>query len=620
MIDLTVVPSALLVPVLEGNLRRLEKRHKVYHHVLEAVRMDLGADAAWFDRGPAGGERLVVGDERHCAFGLSQSLIDDAGRVGAGRTRSGTGGAGGLAVTATLPALASNATSSRAATALVSTVAALLPETGVAVPPNVLLQCVEVNGRLHGVLGAARDGAPFAIGQGRRLGRLAAVLEQDLERRNEERLTRVLDRIREKVVSALRPQDLAYQILDGLHQLVRYDHSAALLTWHEESGLFRVAAEKIVWAKAKSAFIGHEVKGSPELLAALRAQTAVRRLEPRGALAPSPAPNRSPAERVVDTTREAASDRTLSDLLDYYRGGGIPEVRDLLCAPLFFDGEFLGLLKIADHRGNAFDAHDARVVERFLPSAAVSLRNVRVKQELEDQAMQAEIRAGLVTLARAVAHDVNNAIGAILPLAEQAREDLREGRVDPQALAQDLDLVIDKAALCKRIFSNMLRVAGKRGGGGPVDLRSVIEEMMPMFESQTASSGVRLELDIPDGLPCVRFSKHHLERVLWNLVTNAIEAMGRRSGRVVIRGRRGSTDGVELSVVDDGPGIDPEHLAKVVEPFFTTKPNGTGLGLSLVRSLIWQNEGDLEIKSEPGSGTEVHIRLAGAGCGVEGGS
>jgi signal transduction histidine kinase len=594
MIDLTAVPSALLVPVLEGNLRRLEKRHKVYDHVLEAVRMDLGADAAWLDRGLAGGgERLVAGDERQCAFDLSQSLIDAATMEDAGAAGSRPPAVSGLSTAQSVAA----ATASQAATALVSTVAALLPGTSIAVPPNVLLQRVEVNGRLHGVLGAARAVSPFAIGQGRRLGRLAAVLEQDLERRNEERLARVLDRIREKVVSALRPQDLAYQILDGLHQLVRYDHSAALLTWHEESGLFRVAAEKIVWAKAKSAFIGHEVKASPELLAALSGQSSVRRLEPRGVL--------------------GESDRMLCELLDYYRGRGIPEVRDLLCAPLFFDDQFLGVLKIADHRGRAFDDHDARVVERFLPSAAVSLRNVRVKQALEDQAMQAEIRAGLVTLARAVAHDVNNAIGAILPLAEQAREDLREGRVDPQVLAQDLDLMIDKAALCKRIFSNMLRVAGKRAGGGPVDLRSVIEEMMPIFESQIAASGVRLELDIPEGLPCVRFSKHHLERVLWNLVTNAIEAMGRRDGRVVIRGRPDAAAGVELAVVDDGPGIDPDLLAKVVEPFFTTKPNGTGLGLSLVRSLVWQNEGDLEIRSEPGSGTEVRIRLAGADCGIE---
>jgi len=580
MIDLTAVPSAFLVPVLEGNLRRLEKRHKVYDHLLEAVRLDLGADAAWLDRGRrGGGERLVAGDERLCAFDRSGELFEpveeDVPRAAATST------AGGSAL-APAPETADATPGSPAR-----------PRT---LPPNLLLQRVEVNGRLHAVLGAARASDAFAIGQGRRLGRLAEVLAHDLERRHEERLARVLDRIREKVVSALRPQDLAYQILDGLHQLVRYDHSAALLTWHVESGLFRVAAEKIVWTKAKSAFIGHEVKVSPELLAALRGPAPVRLLRPGIEL--------------------DGNDRPLRELLDYYRGRGIPEVRDLLCAPLFFDDEFLGMLKIADHRGRAFDAQDARVVERFLPAAAVSLRNVRVKQALEDQAMQAEIRAGLVTLARAVAHDVNNAIGAVLPLAEQAREDLRDGRFDAQTLAQDLDLIIDKAALCKRIFSNMLRVAGKRAGVGPVDLRQVIEEMMPIFESQTAATAVRLELDVPAGLPCVRFSKHHLERVLWNLVTNAIEAMGSRGGHVRIAGR--AADGVvELSVRDDGPGIEAELLAKVVEPFFTTKPNGTGLGLSLVRSLVWQNEGDLEIASEPGRGTEVRLRLAGAGCAGE---
>jgi signal transduction histidine kinase len=575
MIDLSAVPPALLVPVLEGNLRRLEKRHKVYDHLLEAVRVDLGADAAWLDRGRrGGGERLVAGDEGLCAFEWSSRVLAE-GRPG---SVSEPGEAGG------------EAPRGRAAAATERS----------SPPPDVLLQRVDVDGRLHAVLGAARAGRPFEIGQGRRLGRLAAVLAQDLERRNEERLGRVLDRIREKVVSALRPQDLAYQILDGLHQLVRYDHSAALLTWHQEAGVFRVAAEKIVWTKAKSAFIGHEVKAAPELLAALRSPVAVRLLQPGVAL--------------------AEQDRPLRALLDYYHGRAIPEVRDLLCAPLFVEDEFLGMLKIADHRGRAFDAQDARVVERFLPAAAVSLRNVRMKQALEDQAMQAEIRAGLVTLARAVAHDVNNAIGAILPLAEQAREDLREGAFDPRELAKDLDLIIDKAALCKRIFSNMLRVAGKRSGGGPVDLRQVVDEMLPIFESQTATGQVRLEVEIPPGLPCVRFSKHHLERVLWNLVTNAIEAMGSRGGRVLIQGRADGSGGVQLSVHDDGPGIEAELLAKVVEPFFTTKPNGTGLGLSLVRSLVWQNEGDLEIASEPGRGTEVRLHLAGAAQLVEAGA
>src|SRR5579864_8763504 len=91
-----------------------------------------------------------------------------------------------------------------------------------------------------------------------------------------ERLTRVLDRIREKIVSELRPLDLAYQVLDGLHQLVEYDHSAAFLAYDGESGALRVEAEKIVWTKAKSPFVGREIPVSPERIARICRAIEVR--------------------------------------------------------------------------------------------------------------------------------------------------------------------------------------------------------------------------------------------------------------------------------------------------------------------------------------------------------
>ena len=119
MIDLTVVPSALLVPVLEGNLRRLEKRHKVYDHVLEAVRRDLGADATWLDRGLAGGgERLVSGDERLCAFDLSQRMIDEAAAEDSAAVHSRSDGGDGAARTTPLVAGASPSQAIHAAPSL----------------------------------------------------------------------------------------------------------------------------------------------------------------------------------------------------------------------------------------------------------------------------------------------------------------------------------------------------------------------------------------------------------------------------------------------------------------------------------------------------------------------
>jgi hypothetical protein len=130
------------------------------------------------------------------------------------------------------------------------------------------------------------------------------------------------------------------------------------------------------------------------------------------------------------------------------------------------------VLKIAAWKRPPSRAHDLAVVERFLPAAAVSMRNARVNRSLEMQAVESEVKASLVTLSHAVAHDVNNAVGSILPLAQQMRFELRHGEeLDLDTFDRDLGVIIDNARLCQRIFSNMLRVAGAgRAAEGPVDV------------------------------------------------------------------------------------------------------------------------------------------------------
>ncbi|MCP3979824.1 MAG: hypothetical protein GY716_10995 [bacterium] len=527
--------------MLECNLQRLGTRSKTHLHFLRAVRQHLDADAAWLHRvdreGRLADKRFVSGDAALCPADLTRQFAERRN-----------------------------------------------PRLG----PGMLLSPLRVHERIFAVVGVARSGRKFERGTGRDLNRLTRLLAADLARREEIRLNHVLDRIREKVVAELRPRDLAYQILDGLYQLVGYGHSGALLTHDSQAGVFRVEAEKIVWAKAKSAFIGHEIATGAEMLDLLqRPSNGVLRIDPEG------------RPRV---------DRRLRPLFDYYRGRGIPEGGSILLAPLFYGRELLGLLKISAAGSARFGDYDVEVVRRFLPAAIVALRNVRDRQSLEDRAMEAEVRAGLVTVARAVAHDVNNAIGAILPLAEQMREEAREGRVDGAELEQDLDVIIDNASLCKRIFSNMLRHGMERGGDGPVDLNHIVRDMLPLLEAQCAPARVCVETELESELPTVRASNKHLERIVWNLVTNAKEAL--RGGDGVIRivtERDGSH--VVLAVIDDGPGIPEDLLDKVQEPFFSTRRSGTGLGLALCRSLAWQYGGRLSIRNLSGGGARVAVRL-----------
>ncbi len=550
MIDLRKAPPELFAQVLDSNLQGIGATRKLYGHFADAVLLRLGAECAWV-MGEDAEVRIVRGDAALCDFARGAAFLRDE----------------------------------------------RLPTTRTAV-----LARVSVHGRQVAVVGVARRERELGQASRRTLDRLCGVLARELERREEARLTKVLDRIRGKIVSELRPRDLAYQILDSLHQLVDYDHSSALLTYDPAGALFRIDAEKMVWTKGKSAFVGLEIPADG-LVGALGDHPGIRRLTP--------------------AADEAAEADPLWEALNYHRGRGMPAPSSLICAPLFFGaggGELLGLLKIATWRRRPFDAWDAAVVERFLPAAAVSIRNARLNMSLEQQAIQAELKATLVTLASAVAHDVNNAVGTILPLVQQIRAELRGGPVDPATLDGDLELVVEKAQLCKRIFGNMLRVAGGgRSGDGPVDVNQVVRETVPFFQGAAARRGIATVLDLAPDLPPVRFSRHDLHHIVLNLVNNSLEAMAEEGSRVVISTHR--TGGGEarlaalLRVADDGPGIPPELLDKVQEPFFSTKHGGVGLGLAICRSLAWQNGGALEISSVAGTsghGTraEVELRLA----------
>lgn len=536
MIDLRKAPPELLAQILESNLQSIGPQRKLIGHFAEAVMLRMGADCAWV-AGENGEMLSLRGDPDLCDRGRTLMFLR-GGRP--------------------------------------------------APSPSVVLARVTSLGRKVAVVGVARRDGGLGQGARRTLDRLCGVLAQELARREEMRLARVLDRIRGKVVSELRPRDLAYQILDGLHQLVDYDHSSALLIWEPGSGVLRIEAEKIVWMKGKSAFVGHEIPISGAMIEALELAPGIRRLTGDGGGDP------------------------FWDMLSYHRGRGIPAPASLLCAPLFFGGELLGLLKIAAWKRRPFDRRDEAVVERFLPAAAVSIRNARLNLSLERQALQAELKATLVTLASAVAHDVNNAVGTILPLVQQVREDLAGGALDLCVLDQDLEVVLEKALLCQRIFSNMLRVArAGRGTDGAVDLNQVVLETLPFVQGQAQRRGVETVLDLADHLAPVRFSRQDLQHIVLNLVTNSLEALAEKTvpgGKVSLATQ--IEDGrALLKVEDDGPGIRPDLLEKVQEPFFSTKQGGTGLGLAVCRALAWQNGGRMEIDSVPGRGTRVTVAL-----------
>jgi signal transduction histidine kinase len=212
----------------------------------------------------------------------------------------------------------------------------------------------------------------------------------------------------------------------------------------------------------------------------------------------------------------------------------------------------------------------------------------------------------MADLARSVSHDLNNALGAMLPLIQQMQADLRQGVLAPVVLAEDLEHVQKSLQVCRRIFGGMLtfsRNAARRSGYGHV--RRALDTASAILKYGMSRSAIELQLNVPEETPEVACSQSDLEQVFLNLLTNAREATP-HGGRIVVSARSVERR-VEISIADSGCGIPSENLARVLEPFFTTKQHGSGLGLSICRSVLWEVDGSLTIQSEPGQGTDVRV-------------
>jgi signal transduction histidine kinase len=194
------------------------------------------------------------------------------------------------------------------------------------------------------------------------------------------------------------------------------------------------------------------------------------------------------------------------------------------------------------------------------------------------------------------------------------RSDISAGRLDAASLAEDLSQIEDSIQVSRRIFGGMLRFA--RGGTVPdagADVRQSVDNTLAILKEGLSRRGIQIELAIEPGLPSLPGLRGDMEQLFLNLLTNARDAMP-TGGHLTVSARRAGAS-LELAVEDTGTGIASEHLPKIMEPFYSTKPGGNGLGLSICRSIVWQLRGKLDIRSAPGQGTRVSavIPLSPAG-------
>jgi two-component system sensor histidine kinase HydH len=173
-------------------------------------------------------------------------------------------------------------------------------------------------------------------------------------------------------------------------------------------------------------------------------------------------------------------------------------------------------------------------------------------------------------------------------------------------------LVEESERVCM-LARNLLEVARSTGAEQePLDLAAVIADMLCLVRNDMKTSNVRVEERIEPDLPPVLGSRGRLKQALLNLLVNARQAMP-KGGQVTLRVERDGDGRVAIRVADTGVGIPPENMERIFEPYFTTKENGTGLGLPVTRRIVEEHGGTLGVTSQAGAGTEFVIRLPVAG-------
>lgn len=215
---------------------------------------------------------------------------------------------------------------------------------------------------------------------------------------------------------------------------------------------------------------------------------------------------------------------------------------------------------------------------------------------IKDEARQLKL-AALGRLTANIAHEIRNPLGAISHAAELLQEE-----PEVSAGAQRLTTIIrDNTRRLDRMVNNVQTLnRGERARRERFPLAPYLRAFVEQFVATEKLAANVIELHLETD-PHVMFDRDHLNQVLWNLCQNALRHSRRRPGSIrLLVGRAGRGNAVRLEVVDDGPGLPPESRSKVFEPFFTTSPGGTGLGLYLAREICEANGAMLEYVESPG--------------------
>jgi PAS domain S-box-containing protein len=246
--------------------------------------------------------------------------------------------------------------------------------------------------------------------------------------------------------------------------------------------------------------------------------------------------------------------------------------------------------------------------EASTKGVVISVRDITVEKKMEQQVIQSERLAAMGQMIGGFAHELNNPLTGILGLSEMLQDsDVAENT------KKQLGMIHTQARRAAEIVQNLVFYSRPPAPGkSRVNLSEMIQRSLHLQAYSLRKNNITVDFEPNDSLPSVAGDPNQLVQVFWNLIVNAEQAIREVQEKGTIRIRLGrNANSLWASFQDDGPGISPEILPNIFDPFYTTKRpgRGTGLGLSICKAVLREHGGNVEATSSPGAGAIFTVTL-----------